>query len=129
MQWQHQKFWLSQFWFESRQSNYIALLRNGQTPWSLTPKLCGFESHQGYNMVTFKYQNKQYTTNDLNKKLSKLGISEKDITIMGQKESPELDTSIKLYRWYNESTGESLYSINKNLNTSLHNPDDWIYID
>lgn len=79
-------------------------------------------------MVTFKYQNKQYTTNDLNKKLSKLGISEKDITIMGQKESTELDTSIKLYRWYNESTGESLYSINKILNTSLHNPDDWIYI-
>lgn len=79
-------------------------------------------------MVTFKYNGKQYTTNNLQNKLNKLGISESDIELMGQKQESEIDTSIKLYKWYNESTGESLYSIYKTLNTSLHNPDDWIFI-
>lgn len=35
--------------------------------------------------VTFKYNNKQYTTNNLEKKLNKLGISENDIELLGNK--------------------------------------------
>lgn len=35
--------------------------------------------------VTFKYNGKQYTTNNLERKLNKLGISEKDIELLGNK--------------------------------------------
>ena len=35
--------------------------------------------------VTFKYNGKQYTTNNLEKKLNKLGISENDIELLGNK--------------------------------------------
>lgn len=52
-------------------------------------------------MVTFKYNNKQYTTNNLDKKLSKLGISKDDIEILGKRDLGEIDTSIKTYKFYN----------------------------
>lgn len=35
--------------------------------------------------ITFKYNGKQYTTNNLEKKLNKLGISENDIELLGNK--------------------------------------------
>jgi len=35
--------------------------------------------------TTFKYNGKQYTTNNLEKKLNKLGISENDIELLGNK--------------------------------------------
>lgn len=35
--------------------------------------------------ITFKYNGKQYTTNNLEKKLNKLGITEKDIELLGNK--------------------------------------------
>lgn len=38
-------------------------------------------------MITFKYKDKQYTTNNLEKKLLKLGITKNDISIMGVKSS------------------------------------------
>jgi hypothetical protein len=35
--------------------------------------------------ITFKYNGKQYTTNNLEKKLEKLGISKSDIELLGNK--------------------------------------------
>ena len=35
--------------------------------------------------VTFKYNGKQYTTNNLDKKLSKLGITKNDIELLGNR--------------------------------------------
>ena len=57
-------------------------------------KVCGFESHCPYKMITFKYKNKQYTTNNLEKKLSKLGITKDEIEVMGIKKVEPIDTSI-----------------------------------
>lgn len=66
-------------------------------------------------MVTFKYNNKQYTTNNLDNKLKKLGITKEDIEILGNKNSNELDISIKTYLFKNKSTNETIISIYDNL--------------
>lgn len=66
-------------------------------------------------MVTFKYNNKQYTTNNLENKLKKLGISEHDIEILGRRDLGEIDTSIKKYYFKNKVTGETIVSIYDNL--------------
>ena len=62
-------------------------------------------------MITFKYNNKQYTTNNLKNKLDKLGISITDIQIMGNRDLGEIDTSIKKYYFKNTITGETIVSI------------------
>jgi len=67
-------------------------------------------------MVTFKYNNKQYTTNNLINKLKKLGISEDQIEILGKRDLGEIDTSIKKYKYINRDTGWSIISIYDNLN-------------
>jgi len=67
-------------------------------------------------MVTFKYNNKQYTTNNLTNKLRKLGISEDQIKILGKRDLGEIDTSIKKYKYINKDTGWSIISIYNNLN-------------
>ena len=67
------------------------------------------------SMVTFKYNNKQYTTNNLEKKLNKLGITKDDIEILGNRDLGEIDTSIKKYYFRNNKTGEVIVSIFPNL--------------
>ena len=62
-------------------------------------------------MITFKYNNKQYTTNNLKNKLDKLGISITDIQIMGNRDLGEIDTSIQKYYFKNDITGETIVSI------------------
>ena len=62
-------------------------------------------------MITFKYNNKQYTTNNLKNKLDKLGISIDDIQIMGNRNLGEIDTSIQKYYFKNTITGETIISI------------------
>ena len=62
-------------------------------------------------MITFKYNNKQYTTNNLKNKLDKLGISITDIQIMGNRDLGEIDTSIQKYYFKNTITGEIIISI------------------
>ena len=62
-------------------------------------------------MITFKYNNKQYTTNNLKNKLDKLGISINDIQIMGNRDLGEIDTSIQKYYFKNTITGETIISI------------------
>ena len=57
-------------------------------------------------MITFKYNNKQYTTNNLENKLNKLGITKEDIEILGNRDLGEIDTSIKKYYFKNIKTGE-----------------------
>ena len=63
------------------------------------------------SMVTFKYNNKQYTTNNLENKLNKLGITKKDIEILGNRDLGEIDTSIKKYYFKNIKTGEIIVSV------------------
>ena len=63
------------------------------------------------SMVTFKYNNKQYTTNNLENKLNKLGITKEDIEILGNRDLGEIDTSIKKYYFKNVKTGETIVSI------------------
>ena len=62
-------------------------------------------------MITFKYKDKQYTTNNLKNKLDKLGISINDIQIMGNRDLGEIDTSIQKYYFKNDITGETIVSI------------------
>lgn len=62
-------------------------------------------------MVTFKYNNKQYTTNNLENKLNKLGITKEDIEILGNRDLGEIDTSIKKYYFKNVKTGEIIVSV------------------
>ena len=62
-------------------------------------------------MITFKYRDKQYTTNNLKNKLDKLGISIDDIQIMGNRDLGEIDTSIQKYYFKNIITGETIISI------------------
>lgn len=66
-------------------------------------------------MVTFKYNNKQYTTNNLDSKLSKLGISNDDIEILGSTNLGNIDTSIKKYYFYNKDDKSTIVSIYDNL--------------
>ena len=63
------------------------------------------------SMVTFKYNNKQYTTNNLENKLNKLGITKDDIEILGNRDLGEIDTSIKKYYFKNIKTGEIIVSV------------------
>lgn len=63
------------------------------------------------SMVTFKYNNKQYTTNNLENKLNKLGITREDIEILGNRDLGEIDTSIKKYYFKNIKTGEIIVSV------------------
>ncbi len=65
-------------------------------------------------MVTFKYNDKQYTTNDLNKKLSRLGITENEIEILGNRDLGEIDNSIKKY-YFKGKDGSIIVSIYDNL--------------
>ena len=62
-------------------------------------------------MVTFKYNNKQYTTNNLENKLNKLGITKEDIEILGNRDLGEIDISIQKYYFKNTITGETITSI------------------
>ena len=63
-------------------------------------------------MITFKYNNKQYTTNNLKNKLDKLGISIDDIQIIeDNKIIDEIDTSIQKYYFKNTITGETIISV------------------
>ena len=62
-------------------------------------------------MITFKYNNKQYTTNNLKNKLDKLGISIDDIQIMGNRNLGEIDNSIQKYYFKNSNTKETIVSI------------------
>ena len=62
-------------------------------------------------MITFKYKDRQYTTNNLKNKLNKLGISIDDIQIMGNRNLGEIDTSIQKYYFKNTITGETIVSV------------------
>ena len=62
-------------------------------------------------MITFKYKDRQYTTNNLKNKLNKLGISIDDIQIMGNRDLGEIDISIQKYYFKNTITGETIISI------------------
>ena len=64
-----------------------------------------------YCRNTFKYNNKQYTTNNLENKLNKLGITKEDIEILGNRDLGEIDTSIKKYYFKNIKTGEIIVSV------------------
>ena len=75
-------------------------------------------------MITFKYKDKQYTTNNLKNKLDKLGISIDDIQIMGNRDLGEIDTSIQKYYFKNDITGETIVSIYpslEHLNIKINN--------
>lgn len=67
-------------------------------------------------MITFKYNNKQYTTNNLDSKLNKLGISKNDIEILGSRNLGDIDTSIRKYYYYNKYNKYTIVSIYDNLN-------------
>lgn len=69
-------------------------------------------------MITFKYNNKQYTTNNLDSKLNKLGITREDIEILGKRDLGEIDTSIKKYHYRNPITGYTITSIYDNLDVN-----------
>ena len=81
-------------------------------------------------MVTFRYKDKQYTTNNLKNKLDKLRISLSDIQIMGNRDLGEIDTSIQLYRFKNTITNEEIISIYPSLEhlKEIINIDDYIMI-
>ena len=63
------------------------------------------------SMITFKYNNKQYTTNNLENKLNKLGITKEDIEILGNRDLGEIDTSIQKDYFKNVKTGEIIVSV------------------
>lgn len=71
--------------------------------------------------ITFMYNGKQYTTNELNKKLIKMGITENDIKICKKQDCAigEPDRDKKLYRFYNRHTGETIVSIYPDLNNLM----------
>ena len=62
-------------------------------------------------MITFRYKDKQYTTNNLERKLNNLGISISDIQIMGNRDLGEIDNSIQKYYFKNSNTRETIVSI------------------
>lgn len=94
-------------------------------------------------MITFKYQDKQYTTNNLQKKLLKLGITEQDIVICKNGSGSNKDyveSSIQLYKFFNQKDGTTISSIysalgyliyNHSLRTGLKdfNIADWVLIE
>lgn len=76
-------------------------------------------------MITFKYNNKQYTTNNLENKLQKLGISKNEIEILGKKDLGEIDTSIKKYYFYNPKDKTTIVSIYEVLDKYIKNYDEY----
>ena len=62
-------------------------------------------------MITFKCKNKQYTKNNLEKKLSKLGITKDEIEVMGITKDEPIDTSITKYYFRNRKNKSILVSI------------------
>ena len=65
-------------------------------------------------MVTFKFNGKQYTTNNLESKLKKLNATINDIELMGSRDLGEIDNSIKLYYFINRTNGYRCCSIYSN---------------
>jgi hypothetical protein len=65
--------------------------------------------------ITFRYKDKQYTTNNLSSKLTKLDINAEDIVILSRKDLGEVNTDIKKYIFYNYNTKESIVSIYEKL--------------
>ena len=67
--------------------------------------------------ITFLYKDKFYTTNELNRKLIKMGITENDIKICKKQDCAigDPDPDRKLYRFYNPYTRETIVSIYENL--------------
>lgn len=71
-------------------------------------------------MITFNYNGKQYTTNNLKNKLKKLGITDKDI-VLKVKDSE----TIKIKKYYfksktDNSTIVSIYDDLKKLNLNVN---------
>ena len=67
-------------------------------------------------MITFIYNGKQYTTNNLENKLNKLGITKEQIQAQGNRDLGEIDNSIKKYYFIDKDTKHTLVSIKKNVN-------------
>ena len=61
--------------------------------------------------MKFIFNNKIYNTVNLEKKLKKLGITLKDIQIMGNRDLGEIDTSLQKYYFKNTITEETITSI------------------
>lgn len=71
--------------------------------------------------VTFKYNNKQYTTNNLDFKLAKLNITKNDITIMGDQSL--VITDIKdCFAYYNHKDKIAILSSYDSLDSIVENP-------
>ena len=67
--------------------------------------------------ITFIYNNKIYTTSNLERKLSKLGITEQDIEIQRKQDCSigEINNDIQKYYFKNKNTNEIIVSIYPNL--------------
>ena len=67
-------------------------------------------------IISFNYKDKIYTTDNLEKKLEKLGITKDDIKICKKQDCSIGETEDKvLYRFYNPITKETIVSIYENL--------------
>jgi len=68
--------------------------------------------------ITFIYNNKIYTTSNLERKLLKLGITEQDIEIQRKQDCSigEINNDIQKYYFTNKNTNETIVSIYPNLN-------------
>lgn len=73
-------------------------------------------------MITFQYNGKQYTTNNLENKLKKLGITKKDI-ITNNKDSEII--KIKKYYFKNKIDNSIIVSIYDNLDNLNVNENDY----
>jgi hypothetical protein len=79
--------------------------------------------------VTFRYNGKQYTTNDLTKKLNKMGITENEIELANNKvETQSRDFPIYLFK--NKKKGDYIESIYSTLDSISNyiNVDDYEFI-
>ena len=79
--------------------------------------------------ISFKYEDKIYTTTNLEKKLNKLGIGIQDIEILKKQDNSigETDNTIQKYYFKNKYTGETIVSIYDNLYNlkQIINIEDW----
>ena len=73
-------------------------------------------------MITFQYNGKQYTTNNLENKLKKLGITKKDI-ITNNKDSEII--KVKKYYFKNKIDNYIIVSIYDNLDNLNVNENDY----
>ena len=73
-------------------------------------------------MITFQYNGKQYTTNNLENKLKKLGITKKDI-ITNNKDSEII--KVKKYHFKNKIDNSIIVSIYDNLDNLNVNENDY----